>query len=179
MELQGSQTEKNLQFAFAGESQATVKYGFYGAQADKDGYRQIGDIFRETSGNERAHAKMWFKALHGGKVPATLENLKDAASGEHHEWTEMYKGFAETAKEEGFDDIAKLFEGVATIEHGHDDRYNELIDRVNKGEVFKRGDVIAWKCLNCGYVYVGKEAPKVCPVCGHPQSFFEEQAKNY
>lgn len=180
MDFNQSQTKRNLETAFAGESQAATKYGYYASQAKKDGFVQISNIFSETSGNEKEHAKLWFKALHGGAIPATVENLKDAAAGEHYEWTDMYKGFAETAKAEGFDEIAGLFEGVAGIEKGHEERYRTLLAKVENGEVFKvEGDVIAWKCGNCGYVHFGTEAPEVCPVCAHPRDYFERRALNY
>ena len=179
VDFENSQTKKNLEAAFAGESQASVKYGFYAKQAGKDGYQQIADIFAETSGNENAHAKIWFKYLHGGSVPETVENLKDAAAGEHYEWTEMYKGFAETAKEEGFNEIAAKFELVGEIEKTHDERYNKLMDRIASGEVFEREGVKVWQCLVCGHLHVGESAPQVCPVCGHPQAYFQQQAVNY
>lgn len=178
-DFESSQTKKNLETAYAGESQASMKYGYYSSQARKEGYVQISDIFAETQGNEAEHAKLWFKYLHGGAVPDTLANLRDAASGEHYENTEMYPGFAETAREEGFADIAAKFEGVGKVEAAHEARYNELVSRVERGEVFDRPGVKVWKCLNCGHLHVGPVAPKVCPVCGHPQSYFEEQAINY
>ena len=179
MELKGSKTEANLMAAFAGESQARNKYTYYASQAKKDGYEQIAAIFEETANNEKEHAKMWFKELHGGKVPDTLTNLKDAASGENYEWTEMYKEFAEVAKEEGFTRIAKLFEEVAKIEKHHEERYMKLVGNINDDLVFKRGEETVWICRNCGYVYVGENAPAACPVCAHPQSFMELKAENY
>ncbi|MBS5449939.1 MAG: rubrerythrin family protein [Coriobacteriia bacterium] len=179
MDLKGSQTEKNLQAAFAGESQASMKYGYYAKKAHKEGYVGIEEIFNETKGNEAAHAKLWFKYLHGGDVPTTAENLKDAASGENYEWTDMYAGFAETAKAEGFDEIAAKFAAVGAIEKAHEERYNKLLARLESGEVFKREDVVVWKCSVCGHLHVGNEAPKVCPVCGHPQAFFTQQSINY
>lgn len=179
MELKGTQTEKNLQAAFAGESQAHTKYQYYASQAKKDGYVQIQNIFAETAKNESEHAKLWFKALHGGAVPTTLENLADAAAGENYEWTDMYAGFAETAREEGFDEIARLFEGVGAIEKEHEARYRTLIQRINAGEVFKRGEIHAWKCTNCGHIHIGVEAPEVCPVCNHPRAHFEIRGENY
>ncbi|WP_281702261.1 rubrerythrin [Cryptobacterium curtum] len=179
MELKGSQTEKNLQTAFAGESQAHTKYQYYASQAKKDGYVQIQNIFLETSQNEKEHAKLWFKALHDGGIPDTLTNLADAAAGEYYEWDDMYADFAKTAREEGFNNLAELFDGVGAIEKEHEARYRKLIDRINAGEVFKRGDVVVWKCNNCGHIHIGKEAPKVCPVCNHPQSFFEIRAENF
>ena len=179
MELKGSKTEQNLMTAFAGESQAHVKYGYYASQAKKDGYNQIGAIFTETAGNEKEHAKLWFKALHGGSVPKTMENLRDAAAGENYEWTEMYAEFAKTAKEEGFDRLAYLFEAVGKIEKAHEERYRKLLENVKDGKVFIADDVVIWQCTNCGHIHVGKEAPKVCPVCAHPQAYFEVHAENY
>ena len=179
MELKGSRTEANLMAAFAGESQARNKYTYYASKARKEGYEQIAAIFEETANNEKEHAKMWFKLLNGGDIGTTSENLKAAAEGENYEWTEMYKEFAEVAKEEGFDKIAYLFEEVAKIEKNHEERYMTLLGNVNDDLVFKKGEETVWICRNCGYVYVGKEAPKVCPVCSHPQSFFEKRAQNY
>ena len=178
MELKGSQTEKNLQTAFAGESQARNKYTYFASKAKKDGYEQIAAIFEETANNEKEHAKMWFKLLNGG-IGTTEENLKAAAEGENYEWTDMYAGFAKTAREEGFDAIAKLFEGVAAIEKHHEERYRKLLKNIEDKVVFsKDGDAI-WQCRNCGHIVVGKEAPKVCPVCAHPQSYFEISKENY
>ncbi len=174
-----SQTKKNLAAAFAGESQASMKYGYYAKAAKKEGYVQIGSIFSETAGNEAEHAKMWFKLLHDGAVPDTLTNLRDAASGENDEWTSMYPEFAKTARDEGFDEIADAFEGVAAIEKAHEERYKKLAERVEKGEVFEREGVKVWKCTNCGHLHVGEAAPKICPVCAHPQAYFEEQVVNY
>jgi rubrerythrin len=179
MDFEHSQTKKNLEIAFAGESQAATKYGYYASQAKKDGFVQIQNIFLETSGNEREHAKLWFKLLHGGGIPSTPQNLRDAAAGEHYEWTDMYRGFADTARTEGFEDIATQFEGVLSVEKEHEARYLKLIERLDKGEVFKRGDLVAWKCGNCGYIHIGKEAPDVCPVCAHPREYFEVRAENY
>ncbi len=179
MELKGSKTESNLMAAFAGESQARNKYTFYASQARKDGYEQIADIFEETANNEKEHAKMWFKELHDGNIPDTLTNLKDAASGENYEWTEMYKEFAETAKEEGFNDIARLFEEVGKIEKHHEERYMKLVGNIEDNLVFSKGEETVWICRNCGYVFVGKKAPAICPVCKHPQSFMELKAENY
>ncbi len=179
MELKGSRTEANLMAAFAGESQARNKYTYYASQAKKDGYEQIAAIFEETANNEKEHAKMWFKELHGGKVPDTLSNLKDAAEGEKYEWTEMYKEFAEVAREEGFDRIANLFEGVAAIEKTHEERYMKLVGNINDNLVFERGEEVVWICRNCGHIHVGKTAPKVCPVCAHPQSYMELRQENY
>lgn len=179
MELAGSKTEQNLQTAFAGESQAHTKYLYYASQAKKDGYVQIQTIFEETAKNEKEHAKLWFKQLHGGKIPSTLENLEDAANGENYEWTDMYAEFAATAREEGFESIAELFDGVGAVEKEHEERYRKLIERINAGEVFERDGVFAWKCNNCGHIHIGKEAPVVCPVCAHPQSYFEIRGENY
>ena len=179
MELKGSQTEKNLQAAFAGESQARNKYTYFASKAKKEGYEQIAAIFLETAENEKEHAKMWFKYLEGGKVKSTLENLEAAASGENYEWTEMYKEFAEVARKEGFDEIAEKFEGVAKIEKEHEERYRALLEKVKGKKVFIAEDVVIWKCRNCGHIHVGKEAPEVCPVCDHEQAYFELRAKNY
>ncbi len=179
MELKGTRTEANLMAAFAGESQATNKYAYYASKAKKDGYVQIAKIFEETAGNEKEHAKIWFKLLKGGAVPDTLANLEDAAAGENFEWTDMYAGFAKEAKEEGFDDIARLFEMVGNIEKMHEDRYRKLIANVKGDAVFsKDGDVI-WECSNCGHIHIGKKAPEVCPVCAHPRSYFMIKAENY
>ena len=179
VDFESSQTKKNLEFAFAGESRATNKYAYFASKAKKEGYVQISNIFTETSGNEREHAKIWFKYLHGGEVPGTLDNLLAAAAGENEEWTSMYAGFAETAKEEGFTEIAAKFKMVGAIEKAHEERYLKLAERVEKGEVFEREGVKVWKCLNCGHLHVGEKAPKVCPACNHPQSYFEEQSVNY
>jgi len=179
VDFESSQTKKNLEFAFAGESQAHTKYLYYASQAKKDGYVQIQDVFTETAKNEKEHAKLWFKYLHDGAVPDTLTNLKDAAAGENGEWTSMYKEFAETAKEEGFTEIAAKFKMVGDIERAHEERYLKLAERVEKGEVFAREGVKVWKCLNCGHLHVGESAPEVCPVCNHPKSYFEEQSLNY
>ena len=179
MELKGSKTEQNLMTAFAGESQARNKYTYFASKAKKDGYEQIAAIFLETAENEKEHAKMWFKELNGGSVPSTIDNLKAAAAGENYEWTDMYKGFAETAKEEGFDHIAFLFEEVAKIEKEHEERYLKLLENVENGLVFSKDGEKIWKCRNCGHIVVGKEAPDVCPVCAHPQAYFEIKAENY
>ena len=179
MELKGSKTEANLMAAFAGESQARNKYTYFASKAKKDGYEQIAAIFLETAENEKEHAKMWFKELNGGEVPSTIDNLLAAAEGENYEWTDMYKGFAETAREEGFDRIAFLFEEVGKIEKEHEERYRKLLDNVKNELVFsKDGDKI-WKCRNCGHIVIGKEAPDVCPVCNHPRAYFEIKAENY
>ncbi len=179
MELKGSKTEANLMTAFAGESQARNKYDYYASKAKKDGYEQIAAIFEETARNEKEHAKLWFKQLHGGSVPSTEENLVDAANGENFEWTSMYKEFAETAREEGFDEIAKLFEGVGAIEKEHEERYLTLLGKVKNNLVFTSEEETIWVCRNCGHVYRGKEALEVCPVCKHPKSFMERKALNY
>ena len=179
MELKGSKTEQNLMTAFAGESQARNKYTYYASKAKKDGYEQIAAIFEETANNEKEHAKMWFKELHGGSIPDTLENLVDAANGENYEWTDMYSEFAKVAREEGFNRIANLFEGVAAIEKEHEERYRKLIENIEGGLVFSRDGEKIWKCRNCGHIVIGKEAPKVCPVCAHPQAHFEIKAENY
>ena len=179
MELKGSKTEANLMAAFAGESQARNKYTYYASKAKKDGYEQIAAIFEETALNEKEHAKIWFKLLHDGEVPGTIDNLKDAAAGENYEWTEMYAEFAKVAREEGFTKIAYLFEEVGKIEKEHEERYKKLLENVEGGLVFsKDGDKI-WKCRNCGHIVIGKEAPEVCPVCSHPKSYFEIKAENY
>ena len=179
MELKGSKTEANLQIAFAGESQARNKYDYYASQARKDGYVQIAELFSETAANEREHAKMWFKLLMGGSIPATEENLLDAAAGENFEWTKMYAEFAVTAREEGFDQIAALFEGVAAIEREHEERYRKLLANIKDGAVFSRDGDMIWQCGNCGHIHIGKNAPEVCPVCNHPQSYFRIKAENY
>ena len=179
MELKGSKTEQNLMAAFAGESQARNKYTYYASKAKKEGYEQIAALFEETANNEKEHAKMWFKELHGGAVPSTAENLLDAAEGENYEWTDMYAEFAKTAREEGFTRIALLFEGVAKIEKEHEERYRKLLENVNNEMVFSKDGEKVWVCRNCGHVHVGKEAPKACPVCAHPQAYFEVKADNY
>lgn len=179
MELKGSKTESNLLAAFAGESQARNKYTYYASKAKKEGYEQIAAIFEETANNEKEHAKMWFKALNGGEIPNTITNLKDAANGENFEWTDMYKNFAEVAREEGFDEIARLFEGVLKIEKSHEERYLKLVANMEEDLVFKKGEETVWICRNCGHIHIGNTAPKICPVCAHPQSFMEVKAENY
>ena len=179
MELKGTKTEKNLQEAFAGESQARNKYTYFASQAKKDGYVQISKIFEETANNEKEHAKLWFKLLNGGSVGETLDNLKAAAEGENYEWTDMYAKFAKEAKEEGFDKIAFLFEAVAKIEKAHEDRYRRLYENIVNGQVFQKGAEEVWECANCGHIHRGTKAPEVCPVCNHPQSFFFVKAENY
>ncbi len=178
-ELKGTRTEANLMAAFAGESQARNKYTYYASKAKKDGYEQIAALFLETAENEKEHAKIWFKLLHGGAIPSTSENLVDAAAGENYEWTDMYAGFAKEARDEGFDEIAALFEMVAKIEKEHEERYLKLLANIKDGVVFsKDGDAI-WKCRNCGHIVVGKKAPELCPVCAHPKAYFEIKAENY
>ena len=171
-ELKGTKTEANLQEAFAGESQANTKYTFYASQAKKDGYNLINEIFLETARNENQHAKQWFKYLHGGDVPGTVDNLKDAAAGENYEWTDMYKRMEEEAREEGFTQIAAKFAAVGAIEKVHEARYNKLRENIEKGLMFHRDEEVTWVCHECGHVVVAKEPPKVCPVCAHPQSYF-------
>lgn len=178
MELKGSRTEANLMAAFAGESQARNKYTFYAKKARKDGYEQIAKIFEETAKNETYHAKMWFKLLHNG-IPDTVTNLKDAAAGENYEWSDMYSGFAKEAKEEGFDTIAYLFEAVAKIEKEHEERYRKLISNAENNLIFTREKETMWICNICGHIHSGKTAPLACPVCGHPQGYFELKADNY
>lgn len=178
-ELKGTKTEKNLMEAFAGESQARNKYTYYASKAKKDGYEQIAAIFQETAENEKEHAKMWFKLLHDGQVPSTEENLKDAANGENFEWTNMYDRMAKEAKEEGFDHIAYLFKAVGEIEKEHEARYKKLLENIENGLVFSKDGDRIWKCRNCGHIVIGKQAPEVCPVCAHPQSYFEIKAENY
>ncbi len=179
MNLKGTKTEQNLMAAFAGESQARNKYSYYASKAKKDGYVQIANIFEETAANEKEHAKLWFKYLHGGAVPSTEENLKDAADGENYEWTDMYAQFAKEAREEGFEEIATKFELVGAIEKHHEERYRKLLDNLQKKVVFtKDGDCI-WQCANCGHICVGKQAPEICPACAHPQSYFQLLAQNY
>ena len=177
MELKDSKTYANLQTAFAGESQARNKYTYFASKAKKEGYEQIAQLFQETADNEKEHAKIWFKLLDG--ISDTAENLKSAAAGENYEWTDMYATFAKEAKEEGFDKIAYLFEAVAKIEKEHEERYLALLKNVEEGKVFKKGEIVIWKCSNCGHIHVGLEAPQVCPVCAHPQAYFQIAAKNY
>ena len=179
MDLKGTKTEKNLLAAFAGESQAAVKYGYYASKAAKDGYEQIGGLFAETAANERVHAYLWFKLLKGGSVPETADNLKDAAAGEHYEWTDMYAEFAKEAREEGFDHIAFLFDSVGQIEKEHEKRYLKLLENVENGLVFSKDQDTMWICRNCGHIVIGKKAPEICPVCEHKKSYFEVKAENY
>ena len=184
MEFKGSKTEANLHTAFAGESEARNKYTYYAGIAKKEGYNQIASIFEETAGNEKEHAKIWFKILMSGGIPHaslpdTMANLKDAAAGEHYEWTDMYAGFAKEAREEGFDHIAFLFEEVGKIEKEHEERYKQLCENIEAGKVFNREGKKAWICRNCGHIHFGEEAPEVCPVCAHPKAYFELRAQNY
>lgn len=178
-DLKGSKTEANLRAAFAGESQAAVKYSFYAKKAKKDGYEQIGALFTETAHNEHAHAKIWFKLLHDGDIPTTTINLTDAAAGEHFEWVDMYDDFARVAREEGYDEIATLFEKVGKIEKTHEERYLTLLKNIEEGIVFSRDGDRMWQCRECGNIVIGKSAPAICPVCSHPQAYFELRAENY
>ncbi len=178
-ELKGTQTEKNLQIAFAGESQARNKYTYFASKAKKDGYVQIAAIFEETAAQEKEHAKMWFKLLEGGAIRSTPENLKAAAEGENYEWTDMYKEMARVAREEGFDDIADKMEGVALIEKAHEERYRKLLKNIEDQVVFSRDEECIWQCRNCGHIVIGRKAPEECPVCNHPQAYFELKAENY
>ena len=178
-ELKGTKTEKNLQIAFAGESQARNKYSFYASKAKKEGYEQIAALFEETAQNEKEHAKLWFKYLHGGEIADTMTNLQDAADGENYEWTDMYATMAKEAREEGFTEIAAKFELVAAIEKHHEERYLKLLQNIKDGIVFSRDGDRIWKCRNCGHIVIGQQAPKMCPTCNHPQSYFEIDAQNY
>ena len=178
-DIKGTQTEKNLAYAFAGESQARNKYDYWASKAKKDGYEQIAATFAETALNEKEHAKMWFKLLQGGSILETTENLKQAAAGEHEEWTDMYKTFAEQADAEGFPEIAAKFRGVAKIEKEHEERYNKLLANIESGEVFVRQDKVSWQCRNCGAIIVAAKAPERCPVCDHPKAYFELKRDNY
>ena len=177
--LKGSKTEANLQTAFAGESQARNKYTYFASKAKKEGFVQIAAIFEETAKNEQEHAKIWFKLLHGGEIASTAENLLAAAEGENYEWTDMYYEFAKVAREEGFEDIAKLFDGVAAIEKEHEERYRKLLANVKGDLVFSKDGDAVWQCSNCGHIVVGKKAPEVCPICAHPQAYFQVRAENY
>ncbi|MCR5130846.1 MAG: rubrerythrin family protein [Prevotella sp.] len=178
-ELKGSKTEKNLLEAFAGESQARNKYSYWASKAKKDGYQQIAAIFEETAANEKEHAKLWFKLLEGGAIKSTPENLKAAAEGENYEWTDMYDRMAREADEEGFTEIAEKFRGVAKIEKEHEERYRKLLQNIEEGIVFSRDGDRIWKCRNCGHIVIGPAAPEVCPVCDHPQAYFELKCENY
>ena len=177
--LKGTKTEQNLQDAFAGESQARNKYSYYASKAKKEGYVQIASIFEETAANEKEHAKLWFKLLHEGKVPDTIANLNDAASGENFEWTDMYARFANEAKEEGFDKIAYLFEEVGKIEKEHEERYRKLLANVESNLVFSKNETVIWQCSNCGHQFISNIAPDICPVCDHPKAYFQVKAENY
>ena len=179
MNLKGTKTEENLMKAFAGESQARNKYTYFASKAKKDGYEQIAAIFEETANNEKEHAKMWYKELHGGQIPSTIDNLKEAADGENYEWTDMYEEFAKTAEEEGFTALAAKFRAVGEIEKHHEERYRKLLKNIEDEVVFSKDDDKIWICRNCGHIVVGKKAPAVCPVCAHPQSYFEVKAENY
>ena len=179
MLLKGSKTEKNLMEAFAGESQARNKYTYFASKAKKEGFVQISKIFEETAANEKEHAKIWFKLLQGGEILSTAENLLAAAAGENAEWTDMYARFAKEAKEEGFDEIAILFEEVGKIEKEHEERYRKLLTSLKEGKVFERANEIAWICSNCGHIHYGTKAPDICPVCNHPKAYFEQKANNY
>ena len=178
-ELKGTKTEANLQTAFAGESMARNKYTYYASKAKKDGYVQIGKLFEETANNEKEHAKIWFKLLHGGEMPDTPANLLDAAEGENYEWTDMYATFAVEAREEGFEEIAIMMEGVAAVEKAHEERYLKLLKNIEDKLVFSRDGDAIWQCRNCGHLYIGKDAPVVCPVCKHPQAYFQLQQNNF
>ncbi len=178
-ELKGTKTEKNLQEAFAGESMARNKYTYFASKAKKDGYVQIAAIFEETAGNEKEHAKMWYKLLNGGKVSDTPTNLEDAANGENFEWTDMYDRMAKEADEEGFPEIAEKFRAVGEIEKHHEERYRKLLQNINDKVVFSRDGDVIWQCANCGHIVIGKDAPEICPVCDHPQSYFQIKAENY
>ena len=178
-DLAGTKTEKNLMEAFAGESQARNKYTYYASQARKEGYEQIAGIFDETAGNEKEHAEIWFKLLHGGSMPSTIDNLKEAADGEHEEWTEMYKRMSEEAREEGFKDIAHLFEWIGAIEKEHEERYRKLLQNIEEGTVFSKREKVIWICRNCGNIMDSKNAPELCGVCAHPKAYFELRVINY
>lgn len=178
-ELKGTKTERNLQEAFAGESQARNKYSYFASKAKKDGFEQIAAIFEETAQNEKEHAKMWYKLLNGGEISDTMSNLRDAAEGENFEWTNMYDRMAQEADEEGFSDIARKFRAVAAIERHHEERYRKLLENIEQGIVFSREGETVWICRNCGHIHIGKKAPEICPVCAHKKAFFEIEAKNY
>lgn len=178
-DLKGTKTEKNLQEAFAGESMARNKYSYFASKAKKDGFVQMAAIFEETANNEKEHAKLWYKYLHGGAVPTTEANLEDAANGENYEWTDMYARMAKEAREEGFDEIAAKFEGVAAIEKEHEERYRKLLQNLRDKKVFSKDGDAVWQCANCGHIVIGKDAPGICPVCGHSQAYFQVRAENY
>lgn len=178
-DLKGTKTEECLKAAFAGESQAHTKYSYFSSKAKKDGYVQISEIFAETARNEKEHAKIWYKYLHGGAVADTQSNLKDASEGENYEWEDMYPTFAKIAREEGFPEIAARFELVGEVEKHHEARYKKLLENIEDGIVFSRDGDMVWQCINCGHIVVGKKAPKICPVCSHPQSYFQIDPENY
>ena len=178
-DLKGTKTEANLMAAFAGESQARNKYTYYASKAKKEGYEQIAALFLETANNEKEHAKIWFKLLHGGEMPDTMANLKDAADGENYEWTDMYAKMAREAREEGFEELAEKFEGVARVEAAHEARYKKLLESYKADKTFKGDAPLGWKCRNCGYIHMADEAPEVCPVCAHPRAYFERKVENY
>ena len=178
-ELKGTKTEKNLMEAFAGESMARNKYTYFASKAKKDGFVQMAAIFEETANNEKEHAKLWYKYLHGGSIAGTEANLEDAANGENYEWTDMYSRMAKEAREEGFIEIAEKFEGVAAIEKEHEERYRKLLKNLRDKKVFSKDGDAVWQCANCGHIVVGKQAPEICPVCSHPQSYFQVRAENY
>ena len=178
-DLKGKKTEKNLQEAFAGESMARNKYSYFASKAKKDGFVQMAAIFEETANNEKEHAKLWYKYLHGGSVGTTEANLEDAANGENYEWTDMYARMAKEAREEGFDEIAAKFEGVAAIEKEHEERYRKLLKNLRDKKVFSKDGDAVWQCANCGHIVIGKEAPGICPVCEHSQAYFQVRAENY
>ena len=178
-DLKGTKTEKNLQEAFAGESMARNKYSYFASKAKKDGFVQMAAIFEETANNEKEHAKLWYKYLHGGAVPTTEANLEDAANGENYEWTDMYARMAKEAREEGFDEIAAKFEGVAAIEKEHEERYRKLLQNLRDKKVFSKDGDVVWQCANCGHIVIGKDAPGICPVCEHSQAYFQVRAENY
>lgn len=177
--LKGTKTEKNLEAGFAGESQARNKYEYYASKAKKEGYVEVANLFLETAANEKEHAKIWFKLLHGGEVPVSEINLADAAAGENYEWTDMYETFAKDAEEEGFKEIARLFKAVAAIEKSHEARYNTLLENLKSQKLFEKEDSVVWFCINCGHLHIGKKAPKVCPVCNHPQAYFKVKDDSY
>ena len=179
MNLEGTKTAANLATAFSGEAQAHTKYLYYASKAKKDGYVQISELFEETARNEKEHAKLWFKALHDGGIPSTMQNLKDAAEGENYEWTDMYYTFAKEAREEGFEELAVLFDGVAAVEKHHEERYRKLLANIEEGIVFSRDGDVIWQCGNCGHIQIGKKAPAICPVCDHAQAYFRIEAVNY
>lgn len=178
-DIKGTKTEKNLMEAFAGESQARNKYTYFASQAKKDGYEQIAEIFLNSAENEKEHAKIWYKLLHDGSIGSTIDNLQSAANGENYEWTNMYKSFAEDARNEGFNEIAALFEMIGKIEKVHEERYLKLLENIKEGKVYLKDGTVIWKCRNCGYIHIGQAALELCPVCKHPKAFFEVKGENY